>query len=326
MSSESDSAETLDTTVSETSADTTDATDTTTDSTTSSETGGGDAQFIPPIERDVMVDGQTQPGYVLEFTNGETTTTFECIAEKGGLVTAWKLDGVNVLLDDANPSTLDGSVFWPSPQSDWNWPPPYAIDGATYTVTVDEANMSVLLVSETDNGLNLRVEKRFTVDLEREAIILEYSMVNTGSQDRSFAPWEVSRVPPGGLTFYPTGSNAPTSGTFQPIPVTDDGDVTWFEHTPANITGQHKLFADGERGWLYNPLLSGARYLYVTSDRSPIMSGPEPGADIVAYVQKGVVLRATSCDGIWCAVRKGAIEGMIPKGAVWGVLDEEAFD
>ena len=86
------------------------------------------------------------------------------------------------------------------------------------------------------------------------------------------------------------------------------------------------MLHDGERGWLYNPLLSGARYLYVTSDRSPIMSGPEPGADIVAYVQKGVVLRATSCDGIWCAVRKGAIEGMIPKGAVWGVLDEEAFD
>ena len=42
--------------------------------------------------------------------------------------TAWKHNGVNVLLDEANPSALDGSIFWPSPQSDWNWPPPSAIE------------------------------------------------------------------------------------------------------------------------------------------------------------------------------------------------------
>jgi hypothetical protein len=237
--------------------------------------------FLPPIERNIVVDGTTQRGYVLEFSNDSDTTTFECIAEKGGLVTALKLNGVNMLLEHPNPATLTGSTFWPSPQSDWNWPPPSAIDDASYTVTVDEATMSVLLVGPPDPTLELRVEKRFTIDLEREAITLEYSLVNTGSDERSFAPWEISRVPPGGLTFYPTGSNAPTSGSFEPIPVAESGAVTWFEHTPANITGQHKLFADGDRGWLAH---TKDGLVFVKSFDDQALSSAAPGeAEIELY-------------------------------------------
>ena len=83
---------------------------------------------------------------------------------------------------------------------------------------------------------------------------------------------------------------------------------------------------DGERGWLYNPLLSGARYLYVTADQAPLARKPEAGAQVAAYVQKGVVLRATACEPGWCEVRKGEIRGWIARDAVWGVLDDERFD
>jgi len=83
---------------------------------------------------------------------------------------------------------------------------------------------------------------------------------------------------------------------------------------------------DGERGWLYNPLLSGARYLYVTADQAPLGRKPEAGAQVSAYVQKGVVLRATACEPGWCEVRKGEIRGWIARNAVWGVLDDERFD
>ncbi|MEQ9122551.1 MAG: SH3 domain-containing protein [Alphaproteobacteria bacterium] len=83
---------------------------------------------------------------------------------------------------------------------------------------------------------------------------------------------------------------------------------------------------DGERGWLYNPLLSGARYLYVTADQAPLARKPEAGAQVSAYVQKGVVLRATTCEPGWCEVRKGEIRGWIARDAVWGVLDGERFD
>ena len=95
-----------------------------------------DARFVPPIGRNVSVDGSTRPGFALEFVDEGRTTTFECIADKGGLITAWKLDGRNVLLATADSDSLDGSTFWPSPQSDWDWPPPHAIDAAPYASTV----------------------------------------------------------------------------------------------------------------------------------------------------------------------------------------------
>jgi len=86
------------------------------------------------------------------------------------------------------------------------------------------------------------------------------------------------------------------------------------------------LLHDGERGWLYNPLLSGARYLYVTSDRSPILTDPTPGGAAIAYVQESVILRATGCERDWCSVRKGEIEGWIHRAAIWGALENETFE
>ena len=82
---------------------------------------------------------------------------------------------------------------------------------------------------------------------------------------------------------------------------------------------------DGERGWLYHPALSGARTLYVTADRAPIQRSGESGATAVAYAERGVILRVTTCEPHWCKVRKGGVTGWISRRLVWGVDPTETF-
>jgi len=54
-----------------------------------------------------------------------------------GRITSFLVDGRNFLTDDKVDSLNWGSTFWPSPQSDWDWPPPAAIDNEPYTVTLE---------------------------------------------------------------------------------------------------------------------------------------------------------------------------------------------
>jgi len=63
------------------------------------------------------------------------------------------------------------------------------------------------------------------------------------------APWEVTRVFPRGLTFFPTGPRTmPSNGGT--IPITTAAGITWFTYDAARITSDSKIFADAAEGWL----------------------------------------------------------------------------
>merc|ERR1719491_2861344 len=120
---------------------------------------------------------------------------------------------------------MDGSVFWPAPQSAWGWPPPVEIDPTPsgnyqyqYSLDVDQASKSFTLTSGVSDALSLQMSKRISMDPDSGAVVLDFAMRNTGWQARSWAPWEVTRVGPNGLTFYATGSLPPTSGTWPALP------------------------------------------------------------------------------------------------------------
>lgn len=199
---------------------------------------------------------QYKDGVVLEMSQGlgQTITTLEAIKIKGGLIQAFKLNGRNIFFFGTALDQMDGSIFWPGPQSAWGWPPPVEIDptpsknfNMEYSLDLDQASKSFTLTSGVSNHFSLQMSKQISMDPDNAAVVLAFTMKNTGQQAKQWAPWEVTRVDPNGLTFYATGALTPSSGTWPALPVTEIDGVTWFQQS---ISSGGKLYADAGEGWL----------------------------------------------------------------------------
>ncbi|PPK85687.1 uncharacterized protein DUF4380 [Neolewinella xylanilytica] len=93
-----------------------------------------------------------------------------------------------------------GSTAWPAPQSEWNWPPPAAIDREAYTVQEVDAH-SLLLISREDPETGLVLQKRYRLGPDSD-VGLTYWITNHGDTTRSVAAWEVTRLPYGGAFWF----------------------------------------------------------------------------------------------------------------------------
>jgi hypothetical protein len=246
--------------------------------------GGETAAAVEPCER----SGR----YWLELED----TFFECDPELGGRITAFGLDGDNLLAGpDIHPHN-HGSTFWSSPQSDWGWPPPAELDRAPFRARV--AGATVELTSRPSARLGLRFLKRFRLERESRAMVLQYFIENTASEARYAAPWEVSRVHPGGLTFFPGERAVWRSVTSCSPPLTRTAaGATWFAHDPGSFEGEHKLLADGSQGWIAH-LAGDALFIKVFPGLAEAEQAPgEAGIEIFAgplYVeieQQGAFVR-----------------------------------
>lgn len=171
--------------------------------------------------------------------------TVEIDATTGGRVTALRLGGRNLLTGpEVDPGNF-GSTFWTSPQTGWGWPPVPEIDNAPYeAVALPDA---IEMKSRPSAALGVSVDKRLSVDARRGALRFDFSIRNRGKDAVRMAPWQITRVPPGGLTFFPTGE-----GAFAPsnLAVREALGVTWYAYDAAAVTDHQKLFADGREGWL----------------------------------------------------------------------------
>lgn len=211
--------------------------------------GGAVVELILPIER----DGK----YVLEFGS----TLFEVDPEQGGRVTRFELEGRDVLAD-AGVTGDDinfGSTFWPSPQAGWytgsddTWPPIGTIDSEPYGAALEGQTIVLTSPPPDDPGLaQLSVVKRFRADLVGQAIVCEFELVNEDDEAGNWAAWQLTRVPPGGLSFFVTG----TSVVYDQLTTSEAGGVTWFEH-PSGVPSPlpefpdaPKLSADAGEPWL----------------------------------------------------------------------------
>jgi hypothetical protein len=78
-------------------------------------------------------------------------------------------------------------------------------------------------------------------------VVFEFAIHNRGEEPVRMAGWQITRVGPGGLTFFPTGA-----GTFAPsnLTVREALGVTWYPFEAAQVTDHQKLFADGREGWI----------------------------------------------------------------------------
>jgi len=179
------------------------------------------------------------------FSSGDLAV--EVDPRAGGRVVSFSLAGRNFLTGtDADPNNY-GSTFWTSPQTAWGWPPPPEIDNLPYAGAV--SGKRLVLTGATSPKMGVGVTKTFSFDAATSSVAIEYSMANHGGSPASLAPWEITRVHTGGVTFFPTGS-APYDYGGKSLVTTQAAAMTWFRYDAETITADSKLFADGRGGFL----------------------------------------------------------------------------
>jgi hypothetical protein len=199
----------------------------------------------------------------------------------GGRVNSISLGGRNFLIGSDVDLNNYGSTFWTSPQSDWGWPPPPEIDNLPYAASVSDQKL--ILTGTTSPKLGIAVTKTFSFDAATSSMTIEYAMTNYGSSTVSVAPWEITRVHTGGITFFPTGAVTYDYGN-KSLPTTETEGMTWFGYDAAQITTDSKLFADGKDGFLAH--LDGETVLVKKfTDIPPIQHAPKEG-EIEIYANR----------------------------------------
>ncbi|MDO6747647.1 DUF4380 domain-containing protein [Gilvimarinus sp. 1_MG-2023] len=142
-----------------------------------------------------------------------------------------------------------GNVLWTSPQSDWGWPPPEALNSAPYRVEL--TSKGVYLHGPHDSQLGVAFSKFYTLADDSDRLIIQYQIHNKSDAEVTLAPWEVTRLPAQGQVFFPKGETDFHSGEFSPLNFTLDNGIAWFDTAAQNFTAEHhKSMTDGEEGWL----------------------------------------------------------------------------
>lgn len=150
---------------------------------------------------------------------------------------------------DRENATSWGNVLWTSPQSDWGWPPPAALDSAPYRVELTARE--VQLHGPVDPQLGVSVSKGYRLADDGNTLIIHYQIHNQSDTERTLAPWEVTRLPARGQVFFPKGETAYSSGQFAPLTFSEEAGIAWFRYDEQSLTEDHyKSMTDGEEGWL----------------------------------------------------------------------------
>ena len=189
----------------------------------------------------------------LTITNGSTPTN---------VIVPYACTGA---YDSSAACNSAGSTFWTSPQSGWDgdpsggniWPPLTAIDGAAYTPT--NASGTLTLVGSADTTLGASVTKVITADASTGWISLTFTIKAQGKAVQA-APWQITRVPRGGIIFFPLTTLVSNTTNPQWV-VSPSGGYEWINDTNQTSivsTSGAKIIADGGTSGQANTFLAYA--------------------------------------------------------------------
>jgi len=167
---------------------------------------------------------------------------------RGGRIVSLLMNGEDFLTDSTVNDFNWGSTFWLSPQRDWRWPPAAEIDNKPYKASVE--NNVLVMTSAPDPKTGLAVTKAISGEQGRQIFVVQYTITNRSATSQKMAPWEVTRVRPGGIAFFPAGQGAARGGLL-PLTALQHG-VFWFTYDKQKlpVKGDRQIYADGEEGWL----------------------------------------------------------------------------
>ncbi len=169
-----------------------------------------------------------------------------------------------------------GATYWTSPQADWGWPPVAEVDSLPYEVLPESAGLHIRSRVASFGGRSFVIEKHFTA-AAAGAIDTEYVIENVGDAAFSMASWEISRVVPNGLTFFPTGAAELTPILPHAELIVDKvAGTSFFDHRRFETGKCRKLHADGRGGYLAH-LAGRVLLLKIFEDSTPEEQAPGEG-------------------------------------------------
>ena len=172
---------------------------------------------------------------------GDITMTVN--AAQGGKIVSYRLGDAEVLSQTRFPNSF-GSTFWTSPQSEWNWPPVAEYDRKPFKAEIKDDVL--VLTGEKSERFGYRVRKEFRADAKNNSIAITYTIINESGETRKVAPWEISRVPNGGILFFDAKEATPANN-MKGMPFEFVQKAAWF--TLDEDKENRKINADG-KGWL----------------------------------------------------------------------------
>jgi hypothetical protein len=217
----------------------------------------------------------------------------------GAKIVAFSLEGRSVVVSREESPEAYGSSFWPSPQSDWQWPPPLELDRKPWKASTH--GQWLVLESQTSQKLGLAATQRIALDAERGAARLEFVLTNRGSSPRRVAPWQNTRIRPRGLLFYPSSEPTLPESSLKLEPV--DG-IVWLQHDPAAFEQSRKSYADGHEGWIAL-VEGGLLFIKVFPDVPREQIAPKEG-EVVFYVHDSGRFVEMEQQGVYAELAPGA--------------------
>jgi len=225
---------------------------------------------------------------------GHVTLTVD--AQKGGKIVSYRYDDKEILSQTKIPNSF-GSTFWTSPQSEWNWPPVPEYDTKPFNAEV--AGDKLILTGEKSKRFGYRVRKELTTDKKDNAIVITYTIINESGETRKVAPWEISRVPNGGILFFDAKEVTPANN-LETMPFVYEKKAAWY--TLDESRKNRKINADG-KGWLAfcdNGLLFVKKF----PDLKPAEPAPAE-AEIQIYVNTGKTFVEIEEQGAYTTLNAG---------------------
>ena len=224
---------------------------------------------------------------------GDVTLTVD--ASKGGKILSYKYQDKEVLSQTRFPNSF-GSTFWTSPQKEWNWPPVAEYDTKPFAADLKENS---LVLTGDKSRFGYRVRKEFKADPKDGAIVITYTIVNESDETRQVAPWEISRVPNGGILFFQAKEATPANNMLG-LPFEYTENAAWYVMDEAKEN--RKINADGN-GWL---AFSDNGLLFVKTFPDLKASEPAPAeAEIQVYANPGKTFVEIEEQGAYTTLKPG---------------------
>ncbi|HEV3032239.1 MAG TPA: hypothetical protein VG319_11390 [Polyangia bacterium] len=202
----------------------------------------------------------------------------------GARIISFKLDGDELLTDATANAMFWGSTLWTSPASDWLLSGPFAappiVDSNPYTATVS-ADGVITATSALSTTINMPpkrfvITKVFHADLVNRAIVIDYKITNMATAAFNLSHWEVTRVFPNGLTFFPTGALTKLDYLAQPAKVTQALGYTWYDNSKHTVGTESKAGTDSQGGFIAHVAPHAAGDLLFIKAFNPVTQAQGP--------------------------------------------------